>query len=89
MLTKGPTEREMEVVGRHFAYCQGLTSQGVAHLVGRTQNNDERTFGVCIFQAEDEEAAQEILRGDPAVAEGVFSGELFPFKIALWSRPEE
>ena len=88
MLTEGPTDAEKEVVGRHFAYCQGLTQKGVAHLVGRTQNNDERTFGICVFNAPDEEAARKILEGDPAVAEGVFKGELYTFMIALWSSPE-
>jgi len=39
-------------------------------LMGRTQNNDESTFGIAIFEAEDESAARKIMEADPAVAGG-------------------
>jgi uncharacterized protein YciI len=46
MLTVGPTEREAEVVRRHFAYLQGLTAARAVLLAGRTQTADEQTKGV-------------------------------------------
>jgi uncharacterized protein YciI len=88
MLTEGPTDKEADIIGRHFAYCQDLAANGVAHLVGRTQNNDESTIGLCVFQAPDEERARAIMNSDPAIAEGVMTGQLYPFSIALWSQPE-
>lgn len=52
-------------------------------LVGRTQNSDESTFGIAIFEAEDELAARRIMENDPAVAGGVMSARLYPYKVAL------
>ena len=83
MLTEGSTPEEDEIVGRHFAYLQDLTEKGVMILMGRTQTADESTFGIAIFEAENEEAAQTIMENDPAVARGVMRATLYPYKIAL------
>jgi uncharacterized protein YciI len=83
MLTEGSTPEEDEIVGRHFAYLKDLTEQGVMILMGRTQNNDESTFGIAIFEAEDEDAARTIMENDPAVAGGVMRATLYPYKVAL------
>ena len=82
MLTEA-TPEEMETVSRHFAYLQNLTQKGVMILMGRTLNNDESTFGVCIFEAEDESAARMIMEADPAVRARVMRAVLYPYKIAL------
>jgi uncharacterized protein YciI len=52
-------------------------------LMGRTQNNDESTFGIAIFEAEDESAARRLMENDPAVVGGVMQATLYPYKIAL------
>ena len=83
MLTEGPTPEEAETVSRHFAYLSDLTDQGVMILVGRTQNKDESTLGLAIFEAEDETAARKIMENDPAVAGGVMRATLYPYKVAL------
>jgi len=83
MLTEGSTPEEDAIVSRHFAYFQDLTAKGVMILMGRTQNNDESTFGIAIFEAENEEAARTIMANDPAVAGGVMRATLYPYKIAL------
>ncbi len=83
MVTDGPTSEEAEVISRHFAHLQELARNGVMILVGRTQNNDESTFGICIFEAEDESAARAIMESDPAVSAGVMRAVLYPYKIAL------
>ena len=83
MLTEGPTIEEAKTVTNHFAYLEELTEQGVMILMGRTQNNDASTFGIAIFQAEDETAARTIMENDPAVQAGVMRATLFPYKIAL------
>lgn len=83
MVTEGPTPEESETVSRHFAYLTELTEKGVMILVGRTQNNDENTFGIAIFEAEDESAARRIMENDPAVIGGVMRAVLYPYKIAL------
>jgi uncharacterized protein YciI len=83
MVTKGSTPEEAEVVGRHFAYLKDLTENGVMILMGRTQNNDESTFGIAIFEAEDVSAARKIMENDPAVKNGVMTATLYPYKVAL------
>ena len=83
MVTEGPTSAEAETVSRHFAYLTDLTNKGVMILVGRTQNNDESTLGIAIFEAEDESTARNIMENDPAVAGGVMTAELYPYQIAL------
>lgn len=83
MVTEGPTPHEAEIVAQHFAYLSRLTDEGVMILVGRTQNNDETTFGLAIFEADDDTAAHAIMNNDPAVKNGVMRAELYPYKIAL------
>jgi len=83
MLTVGPTPQEEQIVSQHFAYLKNLTEQGVVILVGRTQNNDLRTFGIAIFNADSDEDARRIIESDPAVRHGVMRAELFPYRVAL------
>ena len=83
MVTEGATPEEAETVSRHFAYLKELTEKGVMVIVGRTQNNDENTIGIAIFEAEDESAALRIMENDPAVSGGVMEATLYPYKIAL------
>lgn len=39
-----------------------------------------------VFLAESEAKAQELVRNDPAAKEGVMRAELYPYRVALWSR---
>jgi uncharacterized protein YciI len=87
MLQRGPNPQEQAIVGRHFAYARELAEEGVMILVGRTQTTDPETFGIAVFEAEDEKVARAIMRADPAVAEGLMRGELRPFKVALSRKP--
>lgn len=83
MVTEGATPEESETVSRHFLYLKDLTEKGVMILMGRTQNNDENTFGIAIFEAEDEAAARQIMANDPAVLGGVMRATLYPYRVAL------
>jgi uncharacterized protein YciI len=83
LVSEGATPEEPETVSRHFAYLKHLTEKGVMIIVGRTQNKDENTFGIAIFEAEDEEAARQIMANDPAVLAGVMRATLYPYRVAL------
>lgn len=83
------TPHETEIVGRHFAYLKNLHAQGVVLLVGRTTNTDASTFGIVIFTAANDEAAQGIMQNDPAVQHGVMKAELYPYRVALLSTTPE
>jgi uncharacterized protein YciI len=84
MLTSGSTEFESRIVSEHFNYLKQLTSDGVEILAGRTQNTDNSSFGIVLFNAETVEAAREIMLNDPAVKNKVFRAELFSYKMALF-----
>jgi hypothetical protein len=47
------------------------------------RSNDESTFGIAIFEAENEEVARTIMENDPAVAGGVMRATLYPYRVAL------
>lgn len=60
-----------------------LTRRGVVVLGGRTLDSDPSSFGIVIFRAGSQAAAEGIMRGDPAVSAGIFRAELFPHSVAL------
>ncbi|MDR7186277.1 MULTISPECIES: YciI family protein [Microbacterium] len=76
------TPDEQRIVGEHFAYLVALRDRGVLVLAGRTQES-EGTFGITIFEADDEATARGIMNADPAVAAGVFVASLHPYRIAV------
>ena len=76
------TEDEQRTVGDHFAYLVDLRDRGILILAGRTQE-DEGTFGVTIFEADDEDVARAVVSADPGVARGVFRATLHPYRIAV------
>lgn len=82
LLQDGPTDAEAAVLEHHEAYLRRLTADGVVILAGRTQNLDSTSFGIVIFRAGSAEEAEEIMRNDPGVREGVMSSELFPYRVA-------
>ena len=88
MLTNGPTPEEAEIVSQHFSYLEGLTERGVVVLAGRTQNTDESSFGIVIFNAQSEEAAHEVMENDPAVKNGVMRAKLYPYRVALMAQED-
>jgi uncharacterized protein YciI len=83
MLSRGSTPQEDEIVSQHFNYLSTLAEKGVVLLAGRTQNTDESSFGIVIFQAESIESAQDIVHNDPAIKNGVMKAQLYPFRTAL------
>src|SRR5690242_3946625 len=83
MLSRNPTPEEAEAVHFHYEYLKQLAVIDRLILMGRTQTDDETTFGVVIFEADSDEDAQRIMSNDPAVQAGVMQAELFPFKVMI------
>jgi uncharacterized protein YciI len=77
------TDRDNEIVERHFNRLQEWKEEGFLILAGRTLQMDENTFGIVIFEAVDEECARTLMQSDPAVAEGVMTADLYPYRVAL------
>ena len=59
--------------------------EGVLLLAGRTSLSEDNpdNFGISIFKADDELAAEEFTLNDPAVKGGVMQAKIFPYRIAL------
>lgn len=85
MLTDWRPE-ESAAMSEHFAHLKGLVEQGVVILAGPTLVTDDSNFGIVVFKAEDDDAAREIMNGDPAVRKGVMQAALFPFRVSLISQ---
>ena len=68
---------------RHFARFQHAIEPGELILAGRTREPGDKTFGIAIFEANDEAAARKFMESDPAVVAGLMTAELHPFSVAL------
>jgi uncharacterized protein len=77
------TKEDKAVLARHFARFQETTKSGQLILAGRTSEPGDKTFGIAIFEAVDEDAARKFMQEDPAVAGGLMTAELHPFAVAL------
>jgi uncharacterized protein YciI len=75
------TDEEKAVWGEHFVRLQQLLADGVLILAGPTLGTINT--GVCVFEADAEDAARAVMEADPTVASGIARGELRPFRAAL------
>ena len=75
------TEAEGAVWAAHWARIQREFAAGRIILVGPTLG--PRNTGICVFEADDEDAARTLMNEDPAIAEGFAEGELRPFRLSL------
>jgi uncharacterized protein YciI len=81
------TEAENKIVAAHFARLAKATESGQVILAGRTTESLEKTFGLVIFEAEDDESAKRFMESDPAVAGNIMRATLHPYSVALQRRP--
>ena len=77
------TKDDNAAVARHFTRFKQAIETGELILAGRTQEPGDKTFGIAIFEAKDEDAARKFMESDPAVVAGIMTAELHPFFIAL------
>lgn len=84
--SEGNWSREIvEISEKHFDYLKSLNREGQVIFAGRTDlpvsNSDN--FGIVIFTAESLQAAEEIMKNDPAVQNGLMTAKVYPFKLVL------
>lgn len=82
------SDDDKKSVAAHFAQLKAATAAGKVILAGRTLEPGSKTFGIVIFEAEDEEAAKKFMESDPAVAAKVMSATLHPYQVALQRAPK-
>jgi uncharacterized protein YciI len=77
------TAEDQEAVNEHFKYLKIQMNLGKKILAGRTQNDLKDTFGIVIFNAQDDDEAQSFMESDPSIIAKVMIGNLYPYAIAL------
>ena len=77
------TQAEGEKVSAHWDYIKAAFAAGTVTYVGRT--TEWPYIGLCVFEADCREAAEQFMAGDPTVSSGVFHGTLQTFVPLLMS----
>jgi uncharacterized protein len=75
--------KDTETIQVHFKNLQDMLSEGKLVVAGRTDVENEKTFGIVIYEAASFEEAVKTANEDPAVKAGIMSVEVFPFSLAL------
>jgi uncharacterized protein len=77
------TEADQAILSRHVEHLGRLLEEGTLILAGRTLGDGEERFGIAIFRAPSDEEARRIMESDPAIAEGVMTARLYPYRVAF------
>jgi uncharacterized protein len=77
-----PTSQEVTIMEEHYQHHKKATEDGVVLLAGPCL---DKTFGIVIFHAENEDDANAFMFNDPAVKENVMMAEIHPIRISLVS----
>ena len=74
------TPEQRAVVDRHGEFLLALAEQGRLVLAGRCWDGP---LGIVILRAQDEREARALLAGDPSLAAGLQTAELYPFAVFI------
>lgn len=77
---EAPTPEEEAILDEHFAYLKRAAETGTVLLAGPCTDD---TFGLVVFRAENEEAANAFMFDDPSVKKNVMVAELHPMRISI------
>jgi uncharacterized protein YciI len=81
------TAKDIAATTEHFERLKKAAAAGQVILGGRTSEALGNTFGLVVFEAENEVAARAFMQADPAVKAGVMSATLHPFEVAMQRKP--
>ena len=77
------SDKDKAATSRHFERLKKATADGKVILAGRSTEPMDKTFGLVVFEAENEKAARAFMEADPAVVAGVMTATLHPYAVAL------
>ncbi|MCA1011541.1 YciI family protein [Halobacillus halophilus] len=80
---KNWTEHDEGLVRQHFARLKGCCEDGKVITAGKTERDDDKGFGIVIFEEENDEKAEMFMNEDPVIKHGIMSGEVFSYRTAL------
>ena len=52
-------------------------------MAGRTLEDNDKTFGIVVFEAENGDDARAFMASDPTIVAGVMTFELHPYRVAV------
>ena len=78
---ENPTDEENTVMEEHFQYLKAGLQTGQVLLAGPCLDH---TFGLVVFQAEDEASANAFMMNDPSIQKNIMMAELHPFRVSLF-----
>jgi len=81
--TENWTKSDEEITADHFSYLKDLLEKDQLILAGKTAGLDTDTYGLVLFKAANYDEAMKIMKNDPAVQNGIMSGYLQEYSIAL------
>lgn len=77
---EAPTAGEEAVMDEHFDYLKKAADKGTVVLAGPCT---DETFGLVVFNAENDQAANAFMFADPSVKKNVMAAELHPMRISI------
>ncbi len=75
-----PTPEEKTILDEHFAYLKKAAETGTVLLAGPCTDD---TFGLVVFRAKNDAAANVFMFDDPSVKKNVLIAELHPLRISI------
>ena len=78
-----PTPEEQTVMDEHFDYLKQAAAAGTVILAGPCLDD---TFGLVIFRAENDDAANAFMFNDPSVKKNIMAAELHPMRVSVTGR---
>ena len=78
-----PTPEEQTVMDEHFNYLKKAAAAGTVILAGPCTDD---TFGLCVFRAANDDAANAFMFNDPSVKQNVMAAELHPIRVSVTGR---
>jgi len=75
-----PTPEEDAAMEAHFQYLEKAAADDILRLAGPCL---DESFGLVVFCAENDAAAQAFMLNDPSVKANVMMAELHPFRASL------
>lgn len=80
------TKEDEKILGEHFQHLVSLQKKNQLLLAGKTAGQDKDTIGIVIFKADSYEDALKIMNNDPAIVNGIMTGFLQEYSIALLNK---
>lgn len=75
-----PTREEDAIMDEHYEYLKKAAEEGTVVLAGPCTDS---TFGLVVFKAENDLAANAFIFDDPSVKKNVMVAELHPMRISI------